>query len=79
MKIEQNLARFRALAESLERGGDLHQGFKCPMAQLSDLSDEQSAVASEIIRSVERKSPKLMFLQGSAGTGKIHMVRVTLC
>jgi hypothetical protein len=78
IKIEEILWRFRAPVERLEEGADLHERFEYAMAQLSDLSGEQSAFANEIIRSVERNSPKLMFLQDSAGTGKTHMVRMIL-
>jgi RecG-like helicase len=78
MKIEQSLGRFRASVERLEGGADLHEGFEYQMTQLPDLSGRQSDVASEIIRSVERNSPKLMFVQGSAGTGKTHMIQVIL-
>jgi RecG-like helicase len=52
--------------------------FEYASSNLSDLSDEQGAIANEIIRSAERNSPKLMFLQGSAGTGKTHTVQEIL-
>jgi RecG-like helicase len=78
MKIEQILVQFRAAVDRLDEGAAADKAFECPAANLSDLSDEQSAIASEIIRSVENKAPKLMFLQGSAGNDKTHTVRVIL-
>jgi hypothetical protein len=39
---------------------------------------EQVGIATEIIRADQQNSEKLMCLQGSAGTGKTHTVRVLL-
>jgi hypothetical protein len=47
-------------------------------ASIADLSLEQAAAAREIIDAVEQNSKHLMFLQGSAGTGKTPTVRVIL-
>jgi chromosomal replication initiation ATPase DnaA len=42
------------------------------------LASEQAAIATEIIGAVQQNTKKLMFLQGSAGTGKTHTVKVIL-
>jgi hypothetical protein len=43
---------------------------------IADFSLEQAAVARQIIDAVEQNSKHLIFLQGSTGTGEIHIVRV---
>jgi hypothetical protein len=44
----------------------------------SRLTEEQRIVASEIIDAVTRETHQLMFLQGSAGTGKTFMVKAVI-
>jgi Cdc6-like AAA superfamily ATPase len=50
--------------------------------QLTDLSREQAAIAVDIVNDADSRLPdpskQLMFLQGSAGTGKTHTVRAML-
>jgi hypothetical protein len=77
-KIEHVLAEFGPRFDGLKEKVAAEEGFEYASSNLSDLSDEKCAIASEIIRSVERRSPKLMFLQGSAATGKTHTGRAIL-
>jgi chromosomal replication initiation ATPase DnaA len=45
---------------------------------MDDLSPEQLVLARAIIDTVDHNSKQLIFFQGSAGTGKTHIVRVIL-
>jgi hypothetical protein len=49
-----------------------------PESVLSLLTPEQHSVASHIIDTVMQKTDQLMFLQGSAGTGKTFMVKALI-
>jgi hypothetical protein len=62
----------------LDEGAAADEAFECRATNISDLSDEQSAIANEIIRSVENNAPQLMFLQGTAGAGETQTFRVIL-
>jgi hypothetical protein len=77
-KIEHILAGFGPRLDRLKENVAAEEGLEYASSNLSDLSDEQSAIANEIIRSLERNSPKLIFVQGSACTGKTHTVRAIL-
>jgi hypothetical protein len=47
-------------------------------AELQTLNERQRAFASHVIRAVQNKTPQLMFLQGSAGTGKPFTVKALI-
>jgi hypothetical protein len=51
-------------------------------SSLKDLSNEQATIAMDIVNDADSPCPdpskRLMFLQGSAGTGKKHIVRAML-
>jgi type I site-specific restriction endonuclease len=49
-----------------------------PDSQLSLVTPEQHSVASQIIKAVLHATHQLMFLQGSAGTGKTFTVKTLI-
>jgi hypothetical protein len=79
MKIEKILNRMRSTIGPLETE-DLATGITDPDPgpSLDSLGPEQRDIARQIIDTVLNHRAKLMFLQGSAGTGKTYTVKVML-
>jgi hypothetical protein len=78
-KMETIIGRLRSIMHPFTIEGlcssTSYEGLSLSLAMLAS---EQAAVATEIISAVQQNTKKLMFLQGSAGTGKTHTFRVIL-
>jgi UDP-N-acetylmuramoylalanine-D-glutamate ligase len=79
LKIEAFLGRLRSTMHSFRIDGiSASSSNEFLSLSFDALAPEQVAIATEIISAVEQNTKKLMFLQGSAGTGKTHTVRMIL-
>jgi hypothetical protein len=78
-KIETIVARMTSPMEALEiEGGELSTLDDDRSLSLDALAPEQIIIIREIIDAIQYNTKKLMFLPGSAGTGKAHIVRIIL-
>jgi hypothetical protein len=77
-KIDQLLDRRSYITPGNEPDNRQRPNTFDPQPELAKLNRKQRSFTSDIIRAVQNHSPQLMFLQGSAGTGKTHTVRALI-
>jgi hypothetical protein len=78
-KIQTIIAHMRSTMEALEIEGIEPTAIDDDRSgSLRALAPEQADIALEIIDAVRYQTKKVMLLQGSVGTGKMHTVRISL-
>jgi hypothetical protein len=78
-KIETIIGRLRSTMHPfLIEGVCSRTSYEGLSLSLAMLASQHAAIATEIISAVQQNTKKLMFLQGSAGMGKTHSVRLIL-